>query len=340
MRSFRLERNGAGLNGLRLGVEPDPSPGPGEALVTIRANSLSFRELMVLRGDYVLPVRPDVVPLSDGAGEVVAVGEGVTRVKQGDRVAASIFPFWLEGPPRLEALPQLGATLDGLLRELAALPEQALVPIPEHLSFAEASTFPCVGVTAWNPLTGGRGLKPGETVLTLGTGGVSLFALQFAKHIGARVIATTGQQRKERRLRKLGADEVINYKATPDWTDEVRRLTEGRGADIVIDVTGQLDTSLRAVALGGEVAFVGFLAGDGVEGVAPTTLFSSCATLRAVTVGSRAQFVAMTEAIDESGLRPVVDRVFPFQDAIAAYRYYQEAQPFGKVVIANNPTAN
>ena len=184
MRSFHLECSGAGLAGLRLRDEPDPTPGPGEALVAIRANSLSFRELMVLRGDYVLPVKPDVVPLSDGAGEVVAVGEGVTRVKRGDRVASSIFPLWLEGPPRLETLPQLGATLDGLLRELAVLPEEGLVPIPEHLSFAEASTLPCVGVTAWNALLGGRDLETGETALDARNG--RRFALRPAVREAAR----------------------------------------------------------------------------------------------------------------------------------------------------------
>jgi NADPH:quinone reductase-like Zn-dependent oxidoreductase len=250
----------------------------------------------------------------------------------GGTLAAAIGSTALRG----STLPQLGATLDGLLRELAVLPEDALVPVPEHLSFAEASTLPCVGVTAWNALMGGRDLKPGETVLTLGTGGVSLFALQFARQLGARVIATTGDQRKEARLRQLGADEVIDYTATPDWADEVRKLTGGGGADRVIEVTGQLDTALRSVALGGEVAFVGFLAADAMQSVEPTTLFYSCATLRAVAVGSRAQFVAMTEAINAGGLKPVVDRVFPFEESVAAYRYYQEARPFGKVVIANN----
>jgi NADPH:quinone reductase-like Zn-dependent oxidoreductase len=336
MQSFHLQQSGAGLDGLELREDPDPTPGPGEALVAIRANSLSFRELMVLRGDYVLPVKDDIVPVSDGAGEVVAVGEGVTRVKQGDRVAASIFPLWLDGQPRIETLQQLGSTLDGLLRELAVLPEDALVPVPEHLSLAEASTLPCVGVTAWNALMGSRDLQAGETVLTLGTGGVSLFALQFAKQLGARVIATTGDQRKAARLRRLGADEVIDYTATPDWADEVRRLTGGRGADRVIEVTGQLETALKSVALGGEVAFVGFLAADGIESVEPMTLFYSCANLRAVAVGSRAQFVAMMETIKAGGLKPVVDRIFPFEESVAAYRYYQEARPFGKVVIANN----
>jgi NADPH:quinone reductase-like Zn-dependent oxidoreductase len=336
VRSFHLERSGDGLEGLSLSEDPDPAPSLGEVLVRIRANSLSFRELMVLRGDYVLPVKSGVVPLSDGAGEVAAVGPGVSNFKVGDRVAASIFPFWVDGRFRFEAVPQLGSTLDGLLREFAVLPEQALVPIPEHLSFAEASTLPCVGVTAWNALTGGRQLEPGETVLTLGSGGVSLFALQFAKHLGARVIATTGREENGPKLRELGADEVVNYRAKPEWNDEVRELTGGRGVDLVVDVAGELEKSLKSVALGGEVAFVGFLAARDGKPVDQTVLFYSSATLRVIAVGSRAQFVAMNAAIKASQLKPVIDRVFPFEEATEAFRYYQEAQPFGKVVIVND----
>jgi NADPH:quinone reductase-like Zn-dependent oxidoreductase len=336
MRSFRLERSGAGLDGLTLNVEPDPAPGPGQVLVRVRANSLSFREQMVLRGDYVLPVQAGIVPLSDGAGEVVELGEGVSGVGVGDRVAANVFPFWLDGRFQLEAVPQLGSALDGLLRDLAVLPARSLVRVPEHLSFAEASTLPCVAVTAWNAVTGGRQLGSGDTVLTLGSGGVSLFALQFAKHLGANVIATTGSKDKARRLRDLGADEVIDYRAEPDWNDVVRDLTSGRGADLVVDVAGQLGKSLKSVALGGEVAFIGFLAADGAEPVDPSTLFYSSATLRVIAIGSRAQFAGMCDAIEAARLRPVIARRFPFEDAAEAFRYYQEARPFGKVVITND----
>ena len=244
MRSFHLERPGAGLEGLVLGEEPVPTAGAGEVLIRVRANSLSFRERMVLRGDYVLPVRPGIVPLSDGAGEVVDVGEGVSELRPGDRVAANIFPYWLDGRFHAEAASQLGSALDGLLRDFAVLPESALVRVPEHLSYAEASTLPCVGVTAWNAVTGGRRLRGGETVLTLGSGGVSLFAIQFAKQLGARVIATTGSEEKEQRLRRIGADEVINHRAEPEWNDRARDLTSGRGVDLVVDVTGQLNKSL------------------------------------------------------------------------------------------------
>jgi NADPH:quinone reductase-like Zn-dependent oxidoreductase len=339
VRSFHLERSGAGIEGLALREEPVPSPGPGEVLIRVRANSLSFREQMVLRGDYVLPVQPDIVPLSDGAGEVVELGEGVASMRPGDRVAANVFPLWLEGRFRVEAVPQLGSMLDGMLRDFAVLPAEALVQLPEHFSFAEASTLPCAGVTAWNAVTGGRRLGDGETVLTLGTGGVSLFALQFAKSLGARVIATTGDEQKERKLRELGADEVINYRADPEWNDRVRDLTAGRGVDLVVDVAGQLDRSLKSVALGGEVAFIGFLAEDRVEPVEQSVLFYSGATLRTIAIGSRAQFVEMNESIEHAGLRPVIARTYPFERVAEAFRYYEDERPFGKVVITNDEKA-
>jgi NADPH:quinone reductase-like Zn-dependent oxidoreductase len=334
MRSYHVD-SGAGLSGLAMREHPDPSPGPGEAVVAVRATSLSFRELMVLRGDYVLPVKPDVVPVSDGAGEVVAVGEGVTRVQPGDRVTATLFPRWLDGPFRRENAAQIGGSLDGMLTELAVLNEEALVQVPEHLSFAEAATLPCAGVTAWNALTGGRRLLAGETVLTLGSGGVSLFALQFAKVFGARVIATTGSEDKRERLVALGADAVVNYRTTPEWHEAVRDLTGGRGVDHVVDVAGTLEQSLRSVAVGGQVACVGFVADGERLPIDPAVLFASGATIRVVAVGSRAQFAAMNQAIAANLLRPVIDRVFSFDDALSAYRYYQSGQAFGKVVIGS-----
>jgi NADPH:quinone reductase-like Zn-dependent oxidoreductase len=281
----------------------------------------------------VLPVRPDVVPVSDGAGEVVATGPGVGAVSVGDRVTATLFPTWQYGPFGAQHLAQLGGSLDGLLTEFAVLPETALVPIPAHLSYREAATLPCAAVTAWNALTGGgRGVRPGDTVVTLGSGGVSLFAIQLARLLGARVIATTGDPAKAVRLSELGADEVIDHRATPDWDAPVRELTGGRGADRVVDVVGTLDRSLRAVAIEGHVACVGFVGGQ-PNPMDPRLLFASTATVQAVAVGSRAQFVEMNRAIEARGLRPVVDRVFGFDDAAEAYRYYESASPFGKVVI-------
>jgi NADPH:quinone reductase-like Zn-dependent oxidoreductase len=223
-----------------------------------------------------------------------------------------------------------------MLTEYAVLPQDALVRVPAHLSFEEAACLPCAGVTAWNALTGGRGLTAGETVLTLGSGGVSLFALQFAKAYGARVIATTSNESKADRLRKLGADEVVDYRAAPDWPERVRELTGGRGVDHVIETAGELAPSVRALGMEGEIALVGLLARDGgLPAIDPQSLWTKGLRLRAVAVGSRAQFEAMNRAIDANRIVPVIDSVFRFDDAVAAYQHYEQAQPFGKVVIAH-----
>src|SRR5579859_6764027 len=340
MRSYHIN-SGAGLDGLLLKEHAIPVPGPREVLVRVRACSLNFRELMILiHGYYPLPIRPDVVPVSDGAGEVVAVGEGVTRARVGDRVSSSILPYWTEGPFKWEYSKQLGGSMNGMLTEYAVLPEEGIVHIPDHLSFEEAATLPVAGVTAWNALTWGRPLQAGDTVLTLGSGGVSLFALQFAKLFGTRVIATTSSEEKAERLKALGADSVVNYRAASDWHVVVRELTDGRGVDQVIEVIGSstIVQSIKSTRVSGEVALIG-LATDpssaadvGVHRAATAGLV----TLRSIAVGSRAQFLAMNRAIAVNRLKPVIDRVFPFEEAKAAYQYYQEASPFGKVVISQN----
>lgn len=333
MRSYHLTRSGAGIDGLTIRGHEAPVPGPGQVLVAVRAVSLSYRELMVLRGDYVLPVKPDVVPVSDGAGEVVAVGPGVTAAQVGDRVAGTLFPSWVEGPFAAEHLPQRGGSLDGMLTELAVIDQAGIVPIPGHLSYQEAATLPCAAVTAWNALTGeGSGSMPGQTVVVQGSGGVSLFALQFAKALGARVIATTSSAAKARRLTELGADETIDYRAEPDWPAVVRELTGGRGADRVVDVAGLLEQSLGAVAIAGHIACVGFVSAASTP-MDARTLFASGATVRAVAVGSRSQFLDMNRLIETAGLRPVVDREFPFAQAPEAFRYYASGSALGKVVI-------
>ena len=334
MRAYHTEL-GAGIAGLAVHERDVPEPRPGEVLVRVRASSLSFRELMILRGWYPLPVKPDVIPVSDGAGEVVAIGPEVNRVEVGDRVSASIFPRWIAGRWMPELTAQLGGSLDGMLTEYAVLPQTALVHIPAHLSYEEAACLPCAGVTAWNALTGGRGLAAGETVLALGSGGVSLFALQFAKAFGARVIATTGSEQKAERLRELGADEVVDYRSA-DWPERVRDLTEGRGVDHVVETIGELAPSVRALGMEGEIAFVGLLArDDGLPAIDPQALWTKGLTLRAIAVGSRAQFEAMNRAIETNRITPVIDRVFAFGEAIDAYRYYERARPLGKVVIAH-----
>lgn len=334
MRSYHVD-SGAGIEGLVIREHASPVPGPGQVLVAVRAAALSYRDLMVLRGDYVLPVKPDVVPVADGAGHVVAVGPGVTAVRPGQRVAATVFPSWRDGPFGTRHLAQLGGSLDGMLTELAVLDATALVPVPEHLSFDEAATLPCAAVTAWNALTGdGEGLRPGQTLVTLGSGGVSLFALQLGKALGARVIATTSSPAKARRLTALGADEVIDYRATPDWAGRVRELTQGQGADRVVDVAGVLDASLKAVKPAGHVACVGFVSRTAPP-IDPRTLFGSGATVRALAIGSRAQFLAMNQLIEQHRIHPVIDRRFPFDEAPQAFRHYASGAAFGKVVITN-----
>jgi NADPH:quinone reductase-like Zn-dependent oxidoreductase len=333
VRSFHVN-SGDGIDGLALrSHEPPPAAGIGEVAVAVHAVSLSYRELQILRGQYVLPVKPDLIPVSDGAGQVIAVGPGVRRVRPGDRITATLFPQWRDGPLQPSYLPQLGGSLDGMLTELAVLPEHALIPIPEHLSYAEAATLPCAAVTAWNALTGdGPGIQPGHTVLTTGSGGVSLFALQLAKLLGARVIATTGRRDKEERLRALGADEVVNYRDVPDWHTAVRDATGGRGVDRIVDTAGSLEQSLKSLALNGHVAFVGSVSGQWGP-LDPRLLFGVAGTIRAVAVGSYAQSVGLNEFVAAHQLRPVIDRVFPFEEARAAFRYYESTSPFGKVII-------
>jgi NADPH:quinone reductase-like Zn-dependent oxidoreductase len=323
--------SGAGLASLTLCEIEEPPIGDRQILVRVCANSLNFRELSILRGTYPLPVKADVVMCADGAGEVVRVGESVMRAKVGDRVAAAMFPRWIDGPIEWEYAPQIGGSLDGMLSRMVVLDEDAVVHFPAHLSFEEAATLPCAGVTAWNALVGDRPLRPGDTVLTLGSGGVSLFALQFAKMFGASVIATTSSGEKVNRLRDLGADHVINNRQIPEWHAAAREFTGGRGVDLVVEVGGNLEQSLKAVKLEGQIAFVGRL--EQANSLDTNVLYNSVANVRVIFAGNHAHFVAMNRAITANKMRPVIDRVFDFDDAPAAFRYYDEMRPFGKVVI-------
>lgn len=336
MKSYRLVP-GRGLAGLTLHDRDEPEPGRGQVVVRIHANSLGFRDLRVLSGDYPLPITPGVVPGCEGVGEVVAVGADVTRVGLGDRVAATVFPRWLDGPFRREDAAQLGTMIDGVLTEYALLSEDGVVPLPEHLSYEEAAALPLAAVTAWNSLTSGGTPRAGETVLTLGSGAVSLFVLLFAKLAGARVIVTTSGPAKAERLRALGADEVIDYRQNPIWWKEVHALTDGRGADRVVDATGPLEQSLRSVAAGGEVAFVGYwLSGaEGAAPVDPATLFMAGSVLRRIATGSRAHFLELNRAVEAHRLRPVIDRVFPFEQVPDALAYCGSGGGFGKVIISH-----
>jgi NADPH:quinone reductase-like Zn-dependent oxidoreductase len=339
MRSYHTNL-GAGIDGLMVREHDQPRPGPHQLVIRVYATSLNFRELSILRGYYPLPIKPDVIPVSDGAGEVVAVGEGVTRAKVGDRIAAAIFPHWIDGPFGLAYAAQLGGSLDGMLTEYAVVPEDAAVAIPDHLSFEQAATLPCAAVTAWNALCGSVPLLPGQTVLTLGSGGVSLFALQLAKLFGARVIATTSSPAKAARLRALGADEVIDYQATPDWHVAVRALTGGRGVDVVVEVggAGTLERSLKSTAAEGQISLVGGLAKDSST-IEMAAITATVVRMHRIAVGSRAQFVAMNRAIALHRLVPVIDRVFEFDQAVDAFRYYDAGRCFGKIVISHSSGA-
>jgi NADPH:quinone reductase-like Zn-dependent oxidoreductase len=300
----------------------------------MRAASLNYRDQLILNGGYFGgPLTQPTIPLSDGAGEVIGLGAGVTRFKVGDRVAGTFFRGWIDGPPR-GVYVALGSPVDGVLAEYATFDEQDAVRIPDSLSFEEAATLPCAGVTAWHALVVTCGVKPGDSVLVLGSGGVSMFALQFARLAGAHVFMTSSSDAKLERGRALGAAEVINYRATPEWGQEVLKRTSGRGVDYVIEVggSGTLARSMQAVAYAGKIALIGILAGFQGD-TNPHPLMRKAASLHGVFVGNRAMFEAMNAAIDANALKPVVDQVFAFQDAPAAFRYLQGAAHLGKIVI-------
>jgi NADPH:quinone reductase-like Zn-dependent oxidoreductase len=334
MQVYRL--TSPGIDGLTLHDEPAPAPGPFEVVVRVRATCLNFRDLSVARGMYGRGgTKPDVVPLSDGAGEVLATGAGVTRVKNGDRVCGIFMQRWLGGGITPEgAGSALGGAIDGMLAEQVLLHEDGLVPVPSHLSFEEAATLPCAAVTAWHALVDHAHTKAGDTVLILGTGGVSIFALQFAQMMGATVLATSSSDAKIARLRDMGVADCINYRSTPEWQDAVRAASGGRGVDHVIEVggAGTLARSMQAVRMGGKISMIGVLTGGEVS---PTPLLRNSIGLQGIYVGSREMFEAMNRAIAAHRMRPVIDRVFAFADAKAAYRHLEGASHFGKVVIAH-----
>jgi len=338
MKAYRIDRFGS-VDGIVQRSSDDPRPGLREVLVRVRASSLNYRDLMVLKGGGRGPTKLGVIPLSDGAGEVIAIGEGVTRAKIGDRVAGCFHPRWFGGPIKPEYLTdRLGANLDGMLAEYAVLSEEALVQVPTHLSFEEAATLPCAAVTAWVALTGHRQVTAGDTVLIQGSGGVSVFALQFARLLGARAIATTSTAAKAERLKVLGASEVINYTETPDWDSKARELTDGRGVDCVVEIggPGTIAMSLSALAVGGHISMIGASLTPSGTGLDPLLLTGRGTTLGSISVGSRTDFEAMNRAIAMHSVRPVIDQTFPFAEAKEAYRHFEGRGHFGKVVITHS----
>lgn len=334
MKAYRIP-HGANIDGLELHDITERPLGPYEVRVNVRAVSLNYRDLMVVSGNY--PIKPDapVIPCSDGAGEVIAVGEKVSRVKPGDRVAASFFPNWADGKATPTKLNQaLGGDVDGMLAEQVTLHEEGLVKVSDTLSYAEAATLPCAATTAWNAIFESSDVRPGDTVLLLGTGGVSILALQMAKAAGLRTIITSSSDAKLERARKLGANVTINYRTHPEWQDEVLRNTDGRGVDVVLEVGGEgtVTRSVAATAVGGSIAIIGGVSGFGGE-VNPFSLAMTAKHMVGIYVGSRTMLERTAEHMVGAGIKPVIDKVFPFAQAKEAYRYLESGQHFGKVVI-------
>ncbi|MFO0863966.1 MAG: NAD(P)-dependent alcohol dehydrogenase [Gemmataceae bacterium] len=325
-----------GIDSLQVVDRPDPPLGPREVRVRMKAWSLNYRDLMMVKGQYNPKLKLPIVPLSDGAGEVVEVGSGTTRFKVGDRVVSLFVQQWMAGemtePMRRSALGGGGL---GVAAEQVVFPEEGLVATPIYLSDEQAATLPCAALTAWHALIPIGRINAGDTVLTLGTGGVSLFALQFAKMHGARVISTTGSTEKVERLRQLGASDVINYKETPEWAEAVRKLTGGRGVDSVVEVggAGTLPQSIAAVRLAGTVTLIGVLAAVNAAGFNPTTVLMKGIRLQGIFVGSRGMAETMHRALEHHRTEPIIDRVFPLADIRDAMRHLESGQHFGKVCL-------
>ena len=334
MKAIRTGASPSTLDALRLvDLDDPPSPGPGQITVAVRASSLNYHDYAVVRG--MLPTPEGRIPLSDGAGDVTAVGEGVTEFAVGDRVVSTFFPDWLDGEPPMSAFTQVpGDGIDGFACETVTMPATAFTRVPRGYSHAEAATLTCAGLTAWRALFADYQVKPGDTVLVQGTGGVSIFALQFAKAAGARVIATSSSDEKLERVRALGADETINYREVEAWGPKAFEMTGGRGVDCVVEIggAGTLDQSMMATRVGGHIALIGVLAGFAGP-VQTALLFSKNLTVQGLTVGSRAMQQAMIRAIEAKGLRPVISDSFALADLADAFRHQESGRHFGKIAV-------
>jgi NADPH:quinone reductase-like Zn-dependent oxidoreductase len=324
-----------GIDGLVLADRAQPEPGPNQVLVRMQAWSLNYRDLLTIAGRYNPRLTLPQIPLSDGAGEIVAVGSAVRGLKAGDRVANTFFERWVSGAMKDEdARTALGAGRDGVLAEYVALHEDGVIRFPEHLTYAEAATLPCAAITAWHALiTEGR-IKAGDVVLTLGTGGVSLFALQFALLNGAKVIITSGSEEKLAKARQLGASQTINYKENPNWGKQVRQLTGGQGVDHVIELggTGTFNQSVATVKRSGHISLIGVLAQGGEVNILP--ILMNGIRVQGIFCGSREMFSTMNAAITHHQMHPVLDRTFGFEEVREAYRWMESGSHFGKICIS------
>ena len=333
MKAYQFEE--FGIENLRIVERDVPKPGADEVLVRLHAASLNYRDVMVVSGTYNPRMKLPTVPFSDAAGEVIEVGQSVTKWNVGDSVGSTVISGWIDGGPTAEqSKTAIGAgNFDGVLQEYRLFRDDAIVAAPKHLSFEEASTLPCAALTAWHALVVSGKVASGDTVLTLGTGGVSIFAIQFAKLLGAKVIATSSSDVKLEKVRGLGADETINYREQPDWDKAVLDLTGGRGVDHVIEVggTGTLQRSVKAVRVGGHIALIGALDTSGEFN--PVPVFMKGIRMQGIFIGSRTMFEEMNAQIETSGMTPVIDRTFEFQEAREALEYMATGAHFGKIVI-------
>jgi NADPH:quinone reductase-like Zn-dependent oxidoreductase len=333
MRAFILP-GPDGIDALKQVDRPEPKPARGQVLVKVHACSLNYRDLAIVRGQYRAGAKADLVPLSDGAGEVVAVGDDVTKVKVGDRVAGCFFQRWIGGQPDANAHSSaLGGSIDGMLADYVALEEGGVVHVPTHLSYEEAASLPCAAVTAWHALVDHGGLIAGNTILVQGTGGVSICALQIAKMFGAAVVATSSSDEKLARVMEMGAAHGINYKSAPDWDKAALDFTGGRGVDQVVEVggAGTFAKSISAIRVGGKVSMIGVLSRQ--ADINPMMIMAKRANVQGISVGSTQMFEALNAALSVSNVRPVIDKTFEFTDTIAAFKHLESAAHFGKIVI-------
>jgi NADPH:quinone reductase-like Zn-dependent oxidoreductase len=333
MKAFEIQA--FGFENVKCVERPALEPKADEVLIRIRAVALNFRDLLVVKGSYHPRLKFPRVPCCDGAGEVAAVGADVTAWKPGDRVVLPVMPKWSDGELNAEAVASaLGGAADGVLQEFVVARAESLLRIPPHLSFEQAAALPCAAVTAWNGLFGTANLQPGQTLLLQGTGGVSLFGLQFGKIAGANIIMTSSSDAKLERARALGATHTINYRAEPDWEKKVLEITEGRGVDLTLEVggTGTLAKTMKATAYGGTISLIGVLAGIAGE-LQIGYILHRALKIHGIYCGSRATFAAMNAAISRHRLEPVIDRVFSFDDSLMAFQHLESGQHYGKVII-------